>query len=357
MCYDPDDDVALTAIDAVERFKDMRALPALKELAEHHPSRSVRTEARKAADRLQVRASLVPQTHPIPPAPLYACYLTTIDGSGGQMALLARDQPDGTLEMAAVMFDDQEGIAQCSGAHVSLDELGATLEGLTEQGLSPVSVPYGHCLEVLDQAIATTWKAERMLPTSFVAWRNVIEGGKVEKETTLPPLVIPWEKREELLDRCYELLLQDEFAFWFFNPDEIGDLDARYLDRFAKRSSEALSILDTVSGKAAQREMGSEADTSTLRRLLRDGVHEIVTDRLRTLIQSRLLRVAPLLRELYEEDEVWQWAVVAADALADGSLLPAEEHPLLLGMIACSLENAIGEAIEWVDPQVVARRE
>ena len=57
--------------------------------------------------------------------------------------------------------------------------------------------------------------------------------------------------------------------------------------------------------------------------------------------------MAPLLREIYEEDDVWQWAVVAATALADDAPLPFEDHPLLLGMVGYSLENVLGEPIDW----------
>jgi hypothetical protein len=68
---------------------------------------------------------------------------------------------------------------------------------------------------------------------------------------------------------------------------------------------------------------------------------------MRSLIRERLRRVAPLLRELYEDQQVWQWAAVAADALTDDSPLPPEEHPLLLAMVGCSLENVVGETINW----------
>ena len=51
MCYDPDAQVALSAIDAVERYKDARALPALHELAAHHPDERVRQFFNRKADQ------------------------------------------------------------------------------------------------------------------------------------------------------------------------------------------------------------------------------------------------------------------------------------------------------------------
>ena len=59
--------------------------------------------------------------------------------------------------------------------------------------------------------------------------------------------------------------------------------------------------------------------------------------------------MVPLLREVYEEEIVWQWAAVAADTLAKDSGLPPEEHPFLLGLMAVSLENAIGTPVGWFD--------
>jgi hypothetical protein len=346
MCYDPDDDVALTAIDAVERYKDARALPALQELADYHPSRTVRIEARKAADRLGIRATLVPQVESTPLMPLFACYLTTIDGAGEQMAIIVRDHPDETLEWANVMFDDRDGIVQCFGSYISVKELADVLETFSEQYISPVAVSHSFMRNVLDLAVQTTWNAERVLPMSFVAWRRVIEGDDGVAASDLPTLSLPLEGRDDLFEHCYELLFQDEFIHWLFNADEIGDLGDRYLSLLAERAPT----------RTAGHRAGSAIDASALRHLLCDGVREIVDDHTRKLIRSRLLRSAPLLRELYEEDEVWQWAVVAADALDENSPLSVNEHPFLLGMVACSLENAIGETIEWADDRVVARR-
>ena len=329
MCYDPNDQVALIAMDAVERFKDRRALPALEELAAHHPVQEMRDEAARAADRLRVRASLVRQIVPLPVDPLYACYLTTIDGAGEQALLMARQRPDGTVRLVDVMFNDHKGIKQCSGADVSVDELESFLDAFADEGISPVRVSHQDCLTALDLACEATWESGRLLPMSFVAWRVMIQGEGAEEKAEQPVLAVLHERRTARLEHCHELLLQDEFASWFFNPDEIDDLVGRYLD--------------------LAEEQGGTIGPSALRRLLERGAIEIVTDRTRGLIRGRLRRMAPLLRELYEEDEVWEWAVIAADALETDSALPVEEHPLLLGMVACSLENAIGEPVAWFD--------
>jgi hypothetical protein len=330
LCYDPDPEVALVAIDAVERLKDQRALPALEELATYHSARSVRTEARKAADRLQVRASLVPQVEVTPPPPPDACYLTTVDGSGMQVAIMARRLDDGDMQIVETTFDDQEGIWECVGSEGEGTLLSEILGELAHQGMTPVKVSHAQCVVVLQEACQTTWKAGQPLPMTYVAWRGAIEGSVEERdvEVAVPVLSVPSEERDRLLQSCHELLLQDEFETWYLEEGEVGDLDGRYLD-----------LVD---------EMGTPLDPLVLRDLLRQGVQELVTDSLRRLIRDRLWRTAPLIRVLYVDPEVWQWAVVAAESLADGSPVPAEDHPVLLGFVAQSLENALEEPIDWL---------
>jgi hypothetical protein len=328
LCYDPDDEVALAAMDAIERFKDIRALRALSELAAYHPRRAVRAEAQKTADRLHVRALLAEQQRPVPIPPIYACYLTPIDSAGGQVAFVTRRHPDGSLTVVSVMFDDQEGIKDCFGATMDVDEFVEMVEDYTAEGILPVRVSHQSCLSVLDMATEATWSSERLLPMSFLVWRELIESGRPDEQAQ-PALTVPVERRDELLAQCHELLFQDEFQFWLFRPDEIEALYAQYVDRV----------------KATGGMLGRDA----LADLLRRGVREVVTDDWRHLIRGRLQRMVPLLHELYEEVEVWQWAAAAAEALADENPLPIDEHPFLIGMLACSLEETIGTPIGWFD--------
>ncbi len=238
MCYDPDDSVALAALDAVERYKDARALPALQELASYHPHKQVRNEALKAADRLGVRVTLAPQTESAPPPPPYACYLTTIDGSGRQVSILVRQTSPETLSLVELVFSDDTGIEECFGTDLYVDTLDDMLDELAAQSISPVQVSYEQWLAALDMACEATWKAERLLPATFIAWREWLTWERTEhdtapkeapsvaraSQTAHPGSSIPVAERAKLLRNCHELLIQDEFTYWFFRPDEVGDL-------------------------------------------------------------------------------------------------------------------------------------
>jgi hypothetical protein len=352
LCYDPDDVVALVAIDAVERFKDRRALRPLAELAACHPTEDLRQEAGKALDRLRIRTSLPPASDPLssastvgagranldsrtrpsalsPIPPLHAAYLTPVDGKGAQVAFLVRAGPGDDLTAISVLFDDQEGVRHCSGAEFAPGELQEMLNGYGTHGVGPIPVSHAHCLDALDGAVDINWETGHRLPVSFLAWRDWVEHGRASLPAGRPCLAVPLRLRDELLAHCDVLLFQDEFLFWLFPPEEIEDLRSRYL---------------VASGEA-----GGGVDRETLRCLLGASLRQLITSSRRALIADRLRRMAPLLREVYEEEIVWQWAAVAADALARDSGLPPEEHPFLLGLMAVSLENAIGTPVGWFD--------
>jgi hypothetical protein len=222
------------------------------------------------------------------------------------------------------------------------DDLDDLLNELADRGLSPVDVPYAELIGTLDMACEATWSAGRLLPASFIAWREWISWEWARREPTEGSAMAPLEhstvqalssalspqERARLLHDSPDLLFQDEFSLWLFEEDEVDDLG-------------------DVFWELVEENEGEMPDISAVRALLGQAVQRIVTDRVRGLIRDRLRRVAPLLRDLYVEDEVWQWAIVAADALADDSPLPLEEHPLLLAMAAYSLESVVGAEVRW----------
>jgi hypothetical protein len=163
---------------------------------------------------------------------------------------------------------------------------------------------------------------------SFLAWREWIDRGRTTYPVLFPTLSVPPEKRDELLAQCEELLYQDEFRFWLFSSDEIEGLQIAY---------------------ASQVNQPGAVTRDELRPLLIQAVRDIVTGEWRDVLCDRLRRTAPLLRELYKEDVVWQWAVVAADTLKHGEPQDIAEHPFLLGMMAYSLDNVLGMSCGWFD--------
>jgi len=238
------------------------------------------------------------------------------------------------LRLVQVSFNDQVGIEQCFGLDVQRDDLEDVLGELGAQGLVPVCVPYDRALAQLVQACAWTWQAGQLLPLSFVAWREWICGPSWTCPVETSPADEPQPNsdiserlRSWLYVTCYELLYQDEFADWCFETPEVDTWAEGYV-----RLSE---------------EQGEPLPEEMLRALLCQGVEQIVNPMLRRQVQQRLYRVAPLLRELYQEEDVWRWAVVAADTLREDSPYPWQEHPLLLGLVGQSLQLVLDRDIDW----------
>jgi hypothetical protein len=167
---------------------------------------------------------------------------------------------------------------------------------------------------------------------SFVAWREWIYGtwpdsGALPPEDRYSSSEISPVLRRPLLEACHQLLYQDEFLDWSLESAALEALGDRYL-----------SLVQSE---------GEPLAKQTLRPLLQQGVAQIVTPSLCDQLQARLYRVAPLLRELYEDADVWQWAVIAADALDRTSPQSLETHPLLLGLVGQSLQVVLDREIDW----------
>jgi hypothetical protein len=160
-------------------------------------------------------------------------------------------------------------------------------------------------------------------------------------------------EHRQLYETCYELLYQDEFQDWGWEATEMDGLVESYLQRV--------------------HEQGEPLESKDLRALLKTGVEQLVDAELRQRLAERLLRVAPLLRELYGgrpgSQVVWKWAVVAAEALPMPARAPRasacdegpnafpiqdsahdedpDEHPFLLGLVGHSLGQALDRDLDW----------
>jgi hypothetical protein len=311
------DDVVQAAVDGIEALKEPGTIPLLEERGRYDPSPSVRHAAGNAALRLQARLGDRP-VQPwaaSSPLPLAHCWLSTIDGNGGQVLFVLRQQPDGDVWMLDLMFNDHQGIKDCFSAVTSEDELQEMMDAF--EPVDFVDIGLVRAREEVARAYQVTLDAGRRLPPPFMLWQSWLEGeDQRELDEFTQPSVEP-SQRDELLAECEELLGLGEFESWFFNPDEVVDFLPRYqeLDR---------------ENRAEFGELAYEA-------LLDEAIESVVGAEYQHLLPDRLRRQAWLLAQLYEEEYVPLWALVAADALDEGALI---KHPLLRGMMDYSLINA-----------------
>ncbi|MEA3341452.1 MAG: HEAT repeat domain-containing protein [Chloroflexota bacterium] len=322
LLHSDDDDVIITAIDAIERMKEPATIPILAERAKYDPSTLVRHTAENAALRLEVRIGAPDEEHTsfwftASSLPLNCCLLCTIDGSGGQVLLIAREQPDGELQMLDLMFNDHEGIKDCFTALVDEDELDEMTDSFGSSEFVDVSLARARAEAA--RAYQVTLEAGRRLPPAFVVWQGELEGEDARQIEEFPLPTLKPSQQEELLVECVELLNLDEFDFWFFNPDEVEPFVSRYRELF-------------LDGLAEEGDVEFEA-------LLDEAIESLIDEEYRRLLANRLSRQAWLLAQLYEEEEVSLWLLVAASALEEGIVV---EHPLMRDMMDRSLLNAVG---------------
>jgi predicted component of type VI protein secretion system len=321
LLHNEHDDIVVAAIDAIEYMKEPATIPLLEERAQYDLSRKVRHAAENAALRLRMRIG-DPDEERAPwitpsPLPLAYCLLCTIDGSGGQVLFVAREQPDGDLQVLDLMFNDHEGIKDCFSAVVEEDELDEMIHSFGSAEFVDISLERARA-EVI-RAYQVTLDAGRRLPPAFLAWRSWIEGedSRPIEEFPLPSLE-PF-RQAKLLTECAELVELEEFDFWFFNPDEVASFVPRYRKLLRR-------------GQANRGQAPFEA-------LLDEAIKAVVDSNYRRLLPDRLRRQAWLLAQLYEEEEVSLWALAAAAALEEDVIV---EHPLLREMMDISFLNAVG---------------
>jgi hypothetical protein len=317
------DAVIIAAIDAIERLKEPATTPLLEERAQYDPSFRVRHAAENAALRLRTRIGAPDEESTLQPwiipslLPLVCCLLCTIDGNGGQVLFIAREQPDGNLQVVDLMFNDHEGIKDCFSVFVDEEELEEMTYSFGRAEFVDISLERARA--EIARAYQVTLDARRRLPPAFIAWQGWVEGEDLRSVEEFPlPSPAP-SRQAELLAECAELLTLEEFDYWFFNPDEVESFVPRYRELIRRGQAER--------GKAP------------FEALLDQAIADVVDDKYRRLLPERLRRQAWLLAQLYEEEEVALWALVASTALEEGTLV---EHPLLRDMMDRSLLNAIG---------------
>lgn len=314
--------VIVAAVDAIERLKEPATISLLEERAQYDPSRQVRRAAENAALRLQVRVGVSSEgslSFPwiVPsPLPLVHCLLCTMDGSGGQVILVAREHPDGNLQTLDFMFNDHEGIKDCFSIVLDEGELEEMVDSFGSVEFIDISLERARA-EVA-RAYQVTLDAQRRLPPALMAWKGWLEGDDPRSVDEIPLPSLEPSRQAELLTECVELLTLPEFDFWFFNPDEVKPFMSRYRKLFRQ-------------GLAEEGDAEFEA-------LLDRAIKSLVDEKYRRLIADRLRRQAWLLAQLYEDKDVPLWALTAAAALEEGIVI---EHPFLREMMDYSFINAV----------------
>jgi hypothetical protein len=323
----PEEAVVLAAIEGLDTMRAAVAIPWLEELAQCGSTKMIRQEAGRVAGHLTMRSS-VPGAAAIREMPslaeaqwpLHSCWLTIIDGVGGQVAFVTRKRPDGRLAMVDIMFTDHEGLKDCFGTDMmEPEEFHEMLCELGNGGITAVEVSLERCRQVVEQAYDRTLAVGRQLPLEYFAWVDMLSGEDSRSMEEWPVEEVDIAAYPELVGQSIHLLTLEEMSTWSLSPEEVHALAGRNHRLFSRPRVFRPGIL----------------------RMLRQGVKSAVAEDRRSLLANRLRRQAWLLAQIYAEEEVWQWAMAASAGLSQGRVA-SDRHPLLLGMMAAGFDDLLG---------------
>ena len=326
MCllHAPDNRLALRAIEGLRLLQDVSAVPVLEERAKYDSVASVRRAARQAARELTEQKDSLGLTVldlPVAPPPLVHCLLSTIDGSGGQVMLIVRQDAWQPSIFWNVVFNDHEGIKESVGSDDdTLANVEETFtEGMLDIGIDMVEISLQRARAEIEEAYQTTLKMRRRLPPSFLAWRTWLVGEADEMPSAYPVPTLRPNEQADLLRRSPELFSLEEFNTWVLEVDGLRGLSRRFrrlLDRQGTRDA-----VDSLIGEA---------------------IDKLVDPDYRKLLKGRLERQAWMLAQLYEDQDIPKLALAAAAAIGEDAGQPLTGHPFLRELMFNSLIQSVG---------------
>ena len=320
--------LALTAIDAIELLGG--GLSNLEEAAEGHPTPKARKRARAAYGRLVMQAPLFPDERPLLPAPvelhrglpLHFAGVSLVDQRGDQAVVVARRLNDEYLKVVTVLVSDTQGVKSCVGVDqmrpAELDEIN---DGLAGHGLPVVVSELDFCLDLIEQARATSLRKRRRLPPELEIWRRVLEGPP--GETPYAQLGLwdtPSEDDENDLAKTSGLLATPEFRQWYLDPEMVWP----FIDEW-----QAGTMADQ-SGPQGQH---------TLDTLVELAARDLIDCDFRDLLRRRLSRQADLLLK-DGKGELAYLSSVAARSMDREHGVPVQHHPFVRALVMSSFFNA-----------------
>ena len=206
------------------------SLDLLREIENSTTDKEVRKEIKRALFKLTQKGLVFPEEpaaerKPVPlfeHTPEIEAYMSAVDGGGGRLVWIAKQQPSYGLQVIQAMLHDREGLLRVGVAHMKRKELRAMADQIKrEHGVSMIAIPW----EFADQIIYEGYERAKARGQSglenFHEIRSHISTGKPKPVThpiyqklgTLDPREGPWrEQSRRLLD-------EPELRYWILIDD------------------------------------------------------------------------------------------------------------------------------------------
>jgi hypothetical protein len=186
----------------------------------------VHKEVRRSLYRLEQRGVTVPHASAprpviVAPGPALEGFVSAVDGRGDQLVWLVKPRPGGVAHLFAVL-NDPEGMREVDLSETTRKSLRAARQELmSRHELRMVESDWRYCDFLADRAFRWAVDAGRTVTGDYRSLRaQLIQ----EPATAMPPLVfsrmdVEAVRREpRLVAESAQLLEEDEFRTWFFDP-------------------------------------------------------------------------------------------------------------------------------------------
>ncbi len=340
--WDEHAEVALAAVEALQRLGDARVADSLLWLAEISRRPAVAEGARGAAVQIRVRSSARGEEPPLS-TEIPECWASFIDGSGGQLLMAVRE---GTAtrggegqRLASVFVSDQRGIVDASGSDsvtaVEIQEMrqwgsrgranqaGVNRDGeQTDNGseIGWVQVGPGYCQAAIEAARQLNRRDHRRLPGEWEFWRDTFEVVTMDESLALEPYSLSEERSRQRLADTAALIQLEGFQSWLLQLSDLAPFLPAALRGMARRPGEREPVLGVAVSSC---------------------LTSVMKTRQRRVWRSRLLRQAALWQRRGDSPVV-ELCLAAAWGLDERRGVASAEHPLLRAMTRASLEVALG---------------
>ena len=319
-----DSTVQHVCVEFLLRMGDHMAVGALDRLGQTTQDDALRQEASAAARRLQMRVvtsddaqDTAASQRPWPE--IDRILISEIDGDGGQLLMLTRRWTDEMRLLLTIFWKDHWGIKDAWGVfHQPADDLQEHFSTPPGEMTTMVPIDLPAARGILAAAMQATVAHQHAVPAALELWEPFLHDGFPAAVGEAVDAVelddAPYGAQRDLVRRSATLLDHPTFAYWFFNPDEIGPLLIQQeLSDQPQRSGPAIDLM----------------------------IRQLVDSHLRDLLRWRLRRQAWLLARLGDSSTV-DMALAVSASLANASPAALGKHPFLRAMVNRSLRNMFG---------------
>lgn len=336
----------LAVIEALEQLGPIavqQTIPAFNHIIATSSNREIKQHARAAVGRLTMQSMLGAEDAAMIDAhqsrlPEYEARCSFINGSGSQLIMLSWLRPDGALKGVNVLFEDQWGIKECYGIdEIEKSQWSKLVHELNEQGFGTAQIPFEQACALVLEARAINKRMRHKLPIAYAVWRPFIEQSSASSPGSLEPVKpLTLDTAQQALamqgDELYQL---PEFSSWLFEP-------AAALEPYISRYWSTYGLFDAQNPeKLVAKRKGKIRDKEQvmlLEQLVDEALTNLLDDKWRLQIESRLRRQAALLLVMKREDDVALVRAVAA-MLHPDSAVSAADQPFLRAMMRLSIEQ------------------